>query len=75
MLSKNKIKIISDAICGVLMLLSILAFVLIGVFTNIWHPTWVILVIASILDGVISIIVVACVKVKKKDSESMGEEI
>lgn len=74
MFNKNKIKIISDAICGVLMLLAILAFVLIGVFSGVWHPTWIILVIASVADGVISIIVGACVKVNKK-STSNKEEI
>ena len=78
MFSRNKIKIISDACCGIIMLLSILAFILIGVFKGVWHPTWVILLVASILCGVISIIVGTCCKVKKisnNDNSSNHEEI
>lgn len=57
MFQKPKGRIISDAICGILMLLSILSFVLIGLFMHIWHPTWVIIVCSSIVCGVVTICV------------------
>lgn len=78
MFSRNKIKIISDACCGIIMLLSILTFILIGVFKGVWHPTWIILVVASITCGVISIIIGTFCKVKKissNDNLSNHEEI
>ncbi|MBQ7351887.1 MAG: hypothetical protein IJW59_03370 [Clostridia bacterium] len=73
MFSRNKVKIISDAICGIIMLLSILAFVLIGVFGKIWHPTWIILVIAIVVDAVLSIVVGATIKVKKQNPNESEE--
>lgn len=68
MFNKSKSKIISDAVCGVLFLLSILVYVFIGVFANIWHPTWIIILSAIITDSVISIVVGACVKISKKNA-------
>ena len=57
MYKKSKAQIISDAICGVVMLLSVLVFLLIGILAGIWHPTWIIIPSSGILCGVISIIV------------------
>lgn len=67
MFNRSKARIISDAVCGVLFLLSILVYVFIGVFTHVWHPTWIIVLSAIIVDSVVSIIVGACVKIQKKN--------
>lgn len=75
-MKKTKASLICDAICGILELLSILSFVLIGVFTGVWHPTWIIIVIASVVCGVVSIIVGTCNKIAKQNSnENPREEI
>lgn len=73
-MKKTKASIICDAICGILELLSILTFILIGVFTNIWHPTWIIIVIASVVSGVISIIVNTCNKINKQNAKNIEKE-
>lgn len=73
-MKKTKASIICDAICGILELLSILTFILIGLFAKIWHPTWVIIVIASVVSGVISIVVNTCNKISKQKAESSEKE-
>ncbi len=63
----RKVKIISDAFCGVLMLGSLLAFLLIGIFGHVWHPTWVIIPSAALVCGIISVVVNACIRAKGDD--------
>ena len=57
MYKKTKAQVISDAFCGILMLASIMAFVLIGIFAHTWHPTWVIIVFSALVCGIVSIAV------------------
>lgn len=52
----SKIKVISDTICGALMLVSILVYVILGTTISWWHPGWIIIVSAAVADGVISLI-------------------
>lgn len=67
MYKMNKAQVISNAVCGVLELVAILFFILYGIFTNVWHPTWVVIPCTAIFDGILSIIVSTCIKVSKKD--------
>ena len=55
MYKKSKAQIICDAICGILMLASILVFILVGIFANIWHPTWIVIPCSGIVCGIVSI--------------------
>lgn len=52
----SKVKLICDTICGALMLISILVYVVLGITISWWHPGWVIIVGAAIADGIISLI-------------------
>lgn len=67
---KNKTQIICDSVCGVLMLLSILVFLVVGVIVpSVLHPLWVIIPSAGLISGIISIIcncVVRCQVEKKR---------
>lgn len=75
MYKKSKAVIISDAICGILMLASILAFVLVGIFAHVWHPTWVIIVGTAILCGIISIAVNTYANLhKEEEKESVSNK-
>ncbi len=77
MYEKHKARVISDAICGILMLASILAYILIGMFVpNAWHPYWIIIVATAIFIGIISIIVNTYVKLHsvEKDSEENNKK-
>lgn len=73
MYRKTKAQIICDAVCGILMLLSILVFILIGVFSNIWHPTWVIIPCSGIVCSIISIIINTCSKLSIKNNDNKME--
>ncbi|MBE5738450.1 MAG: hypothetical protein E7354_01805 [Clostridiales bacterium] len=65
MSDKNKLQIISNACCGVLMLIAILVFLLVGIFVpDSWHPVWVVLPASGLVCGIISIIVTAIVNCK-----------
>ena len=55
MYKKSEAQIICDAICGILMLASILVFILVGIFANIWHPTWIVIPCSGIVCGIVSI--------------------
>lgn len=72
----NKLQIICDAVCGVLMLTSILVFLLVGIFVpDSWHPVWVILPSSGLLCGIVSIIVNAIVNCQiVKNVEEKKEE-
>lgn len=67
----SKIKIISDTICGSLMLISILVYVILGVTIAWWHPGWIIIVSAAVADGVISLItnMVSALKYPEQDQK------
>ena len=66
---KSKLKIINDAICGIASLLSILVYLLIGVFANVWHPTWMIMVVTEFSCAIFSIIINTYLKIKKIKNE------
>ena len=55
-MKKSKAKIIADAVCGIIMLLSILVYLILGITINFWHPGWTIIVGATFVSGIISII-------------------
>ena len=54
---KSKSQIISDCVCGIIMLLSIAAYLIIGLFWGLWHPCWAIIIIAALVCGLIHVIV------------------
>lgn len=69
MYKKSKAQIISDAFCGVLMLVSILVFLFVGIFTEVWHPTWIILPASGIFCGIVSIVVSTYTNLKKENEQ------
>ena len=73
MFKKSKARIVSDAVSGVVLLCSILAFILIVAFTGKWHPTWVILPCAIVFVSVLTIIVNALTRVKSDNDDNVKE--
>ena len=63
-MNNTKTQIIVNAICGILMLLSISTYLLLGLIFNLWHPYWIIIAISATICGVISIIVNTTVELK-----------
>lgn len=71
---KNKTKVIIDAICGSLIMLSILLYIILGLAVKWWHPGWVIIVGTIIVVSIISIITNAVVEVNKTPQDKTPEE-
>ena len=67
MYRRTKAQIISDAVCGVLMLVSLLVFILVGIFAHVWHPTWIVIPCSGLVCGIISIIVNTYTNLHKKE--------
>jgi len=74
MYQKSKSKIISDAICGILFLVSILVYIFVGLFAHIWHPTWVMIPCTAIVCWIISIIENAYSNLHKKEEKKANKE-
>lgn len=53
---KTKGQIICDAVCGLLMILAIISFLIVGFITKIWHPTWLILLCSALVCAIIGLI-------------------
>lgn len=70
---RTKAEIVCDAICGLIMLVSVAVFVIVGICTDEWHPTWLITVIGAVVCGIISIVCNAVVGIKKVDAKKQIE--
>ncbi|MGN1207911.1 MAG: hypothetical protein ACI4TI_00380 [Christensenellales bacterium] len=69
---KTKSQIICDAVCGIIMILAIISYLIVGFVTNIWHPTWLIFVVSALLCGIVGIVSNTASDLKKlsKDEQS-----
>lgn len=70
---RTKAEIICDAICGIIMLASVAIFVVIGICTKIWHPTWISVVAGAVVCGIISIVCNMVVGIKKVDAKKVKD--
>lgn len=68
-MKRNKSLIIADAVCGIIMLVSVLVYLILGLTINFWHPGWMIIVGAVIVSGIISIIFNARANLKDEKQE------
>lgn len=74
---KSLAEVVSGAICGSLMMLCVIVYIILGVTINFWHPGWIIPACGGIACGVISLVVntiydIKAIKAKennKKDAE------
>ena len=72
---KTKAQIIGDACCGILMLVSIIVYFILGMTINFWHPGWLIPASAAMFCGVIGIITNTITTLKKVDKQEANIEI
>ncbi len=66
---KDKIKVITDAISGCLVLLSVLIYIILGLAIQWWHPGWIIIIATVVLVSIMSIIANAYVDTHKEQKE------
>lgn len=67
---KTKAQIISDGVCGILMLLSIIAYLIVGFTANIWHPTWLIIVCTALVCGIIGVVSNTVARLKNNENKN-----
>ena len=53
---RAKVERVANKVGSVLIILSIMAYLLVGLFGNMWHPTWVMIPLAVLLAWIINII-------------------
>ncbi len=73
MKEKTKSQIILDGLCGILMLLSIIAYLIVGFTTKIWHPTWLIIVCTALVCGIIGVISNTITNLKNIDNKNNAQ--
>ncbi len=72
--NKSLAKIVSGAVCGILMLTCIIVYLVLGVTINFWHPGWLIVVCGAIGCGIIGVISDLIVNIKNYKKEKNTKE-
>ncbi len=68
---KTVAQVITGAICGSLMIVCTLVYVILGITLNFWHPGWLIMLAGGLTCGIVGIVTntVADLKeIKKKEN-------
>ena len=71
---QSKASIILDGVCGLIMVVCTLVYLLIGFIAKIWQPTWVVFVIGGFVCAIIGIIKDTILKVKAQDQQKPFEQ-
>lgn len=64
---RSKAKIISEAVSGLIFILSVVAYLIIGFVTGGWHPWWIVIVCGIVLAGIVDILVNMITDLKQAD--------
>lgn len=70
---QTRAQIISGAFCGILIMLCVIAYLIVGFCTGIWHPTWLIIVGGAIVDAIIGIVVDTMAKLKQTENQEKND--
>lgn len=72
--NKSLAKIISGAVCGILMLSCIITYLVLGVTIGLWHPGWLIVVCGAIACGIVGIIGDLVTNIKEYKAEKANRK-
>ncbi len=72
---KTLANVVSEALSGIIMIICVLVYLILGFTINFWHPGWLIIVGGALSVGIMNIIVNAVNDAKnlKKDNEDKTE--
>lgn len=70
---KTRAEKICGMFCAVFMAASVIAYLCVGVFTELWHPCWLIVVLSALACGVIGAVSDACNAQKRRCKLARGE--
>ncbi len=77
--NKTKAEIIGGACCGILMLVCVIVYLILGMTLNFWHPGWLIPACGGISCGIIGIVSGTISDLKKlknsHDDEKKEEDV
>lgn len=71
---KEKSVVICDAVCGILFMVAVLVYVILGLAINWWHPGWAIIVAVAVVDAIVSIVSSMIVELKKAEKETKEDK-
>ncbi len=71
-MKQNKSKIVTDAIAGSLIMLSILIYIILGLTIKWWHPGWILIVGTIVVVSIVSIITNAVTAAKALDKSQLN---
>jgi len=72
---KTLSNIISEALSGIIMIVCVLVYLILGFTINFWHPGWIIIVGGALSVGILNIILNAVNEAKNlKKEEKENEE-
>lgn len=74
-MEKTKGQIICDALCGIIMMLCVIVYLVLGVTINFWHPGWIIVVAGGLTCELIGIISNTLSNLKKLDKKEDEKDI
>lgn len=64
---RSKAKIISEAVSGLIFILSVVAYLIIGFVTGGWHPWWIVIVCGIVFAAIVDILVNMIADLKQAD--------
>ena len=72
-LPKTRAEKIGGLVCALLMVIGLAAYLGVGVFTEAWHPYWIILPVCALACGIVGTIVDVCNAEKRRRKLARGE--
>lgn len=70
---KTVAQVVSSAVCGTIMILCVLVYVILGITLNFWHPGWIIMVAGGLTCGIVGIITNTIADLKQIKKEENKE--
>lgn len=71
---ETKAQIIGGAICGCLMILSVIVYLIVGLTTNLWHPCWLIPACSGLTCGIIGVVTNTIAKLNNIKNDDQNTE-
>lgn len=72
--NKTVAQVICGAICGSLMIVCILVYIILGVTLKFWHPGWIIIVAGGLTCGIVGIVTNTISDLKRIKNEEKNKE-
>ncbi len=70
---KTIAQVVSGAVCGTIMILCALVYVILGITLNFWHPGWIIMFAGGLTCGIVGIITNTIADLKQIKKEENKE--